>query len=117
MNKYWKDKWVTALRSNEYTQTKNCLRRNNNTYCCLGVLSDLVAKEYPEQFKWLLNDNINYSFNSNDDKDDVVLIDEVIAITEVPDKFCSIDNELHLTRCNDDGYSFNQIADLIEEYL
>lgn len=37
MNKYWKDKWLTALRSNEYVQTKYCLRSNNNTYCCLVI--------------------------------------------------------------------------------
>lgn len=40
--------WVGALRSGEYTQTKDQLRKSDEegqfSYCCLGVLCDLVAK-------------------------------------------------------------------------
>lgn len=123
MNKYWKDKWLTALRSGEYKQTKECLR-DNKGYCCLGVLSDLVAKEYPEQFKWGANITLegsttSYYFadNADDEKSVLLLVEKVIDITEVPDKYGYLDDdEQYLTKYNDDGYTFEQIADLIEEY-
>jgi hypothetical protein len=45
MNKEWKDKWVTALRSGKYEQGQGqlaTLYTNHNTkYCCLGVLCDI----------------------------------------------------------------------------
>lgn len=40
MNKEIADKWVAALRSGEYNQTRGALRRKDN-FCCLGVLCDL----------------------------------------------------------------------------
>ena len=44
MNQEIKEKWVAALRSGEYQQTKGYLH-NEEGYCCLGVLTDLCAKE------------------------------------------------------------------------
>jgi hypothetical protein len=50
MLKTWKKKWIEALRGEgefkgKYKQTTRYLRRENNTYCCLGVICDLVAPE------------------------------------------------------------------------
>ena len=39
-----KEKWVAALRSGEYKQTRGYLS-NSNGFCCLGVLCDLHSKE------------------------------------------------------------------------
>lgn len=38
-------KWVAALRSGEYSQTKKVLR-DDHGFCCLGVACDVYAKEY-----------------------------------------------------------------------
>ena len=42
-------KWVDALRSGEYKQTRGALRGddegNEPKFCCLGVACDLYAKE------------------------------------------------------------------------
>lgn len=42
-------RWVTALRSGEYTQGQSALRRVTGSdpisFCCLGVLTDLAIKE------------------------------------------------------------------------
>ena len=41
-------KWVDALRSGKYTQTRGALRSdegNNPKFCCLGVACDLYAQE------------------------------------------------------------------------
>jgi hypothetical protein len=40
-----KAKWLVALRDPETKQTKGCLRRGDS-FCCLGVLSDIYAKEH-----------------------------------------------------------------------
>lgn len=42
--------WVKALKSGEYKQARNALRKEENgqlSYCCLGVLCDLYSKEFP----------------------------------------------------------------------
>ena len=44
MRKEVKEKWLQALRSGEYKQGKNCLRADDK-FCCLGVLTDIYAKE------------------------------------------------------------------------
>ena len=46
MDKEIKAKWLTALRSGDYAQGKGALRRaQDDTYCCLGVLCDVMAQE------------------------------------------------------------------------
>lgn len=46
MNKDIADKWVAALRSGEFAQGDNRLRGTAaDDYCCLGVLSELAARE------------------------------------------------------------------------
>lgn len=44
MNPDVKVKWIAALRSGDYKQTHGALR-DENGYCCLGVLCDVAAKE------------------------------------------------------------------------
>jgi hypothetical protein len=38
--------WVEALRSGEYKQTKEALKRKSGGMCCLGVLCDLAGEEW-----------------------------------------------------------------------
>lgn len=50
MNPEVKVKWLSALRSGEYTQGRAALRRMNKKtgreeFCCLGVLCDIAEKE------------------------------------------------------------------------
>lgn len=42
-----RQKWMDALKSGKYAQGKDALR-DGDTFCCLGVLCDLYAKEHPE---------------------------------------------------------------------
>ena len=44
-----KARWLTALRSKEYAQGRGALCQQHNgimEFCCLGVLSDLYAKDH-----------------------------------------------------------------------
>lgn len=49
MNKELKPKWLKALRSGEYKQSRETLK-DDNGFCCLGVLCDLT---YPDD--WVKN--------------------------------------------------------------
>lgn len=50
-----RDRWVRALRSGDYKQTKGRLRTESG-FCCLGVLCDLVDStawgSTPETYYW-----------------------------------------------------------------
>lgn len=104
-----KQKWLEALRSGDYQQGKNVLRSSfgpANTYCCLGVLCDILpqAEWKPYNGRW----RIWHGFE--------------IEESYVPQNLAS---ELELThphqrilaRMNDEGRSFEEIADYIEEYV
>ncbi len=42
MNRELKKRWVEALRSGQYKQGQKQLRPDADTFCCLGVLCDLL---------------------------------------------------------------------------
>ena len=44
MREYVKDKWIAALKSGKYKQTRGCLN-DGNGYCCLGVLCEVFIAE------------------------------------------------------------------------
>ncbi len=70
MLEYWANKWAAALESGEYEQGEGGLRKvakasdgcsipeccpvteEKTTFCCLGVLTDVVMKEMPNLGKW-----------------------------------------------------------------
>ena len=82
-----KQKWVEALRSGKYKQTKGELK-NGQGFCCLGVACEigLTKRRY--------------------NGDDLV-------------QFKFLDNEIQnkLATYNDNGKSFNWIANYINKYL
>lgn len=119
------DAWLKALRSGEYTQGTLKLRRTDEngqkSFCCLGVLSDLAVKE--GVCKW--NDDITHS---SVDGVDAFLPDSVISWAGLADMSCQRTRPydpvvfIH-TQCatanlsilNDDGKTFMEIADIIEQ--
>ena len=110
MNPEVKQRWIEALNSDEYTQTKGCLR-DSTGFCCLGVLTDLYAKEHDQE--WKVNDMSNfYSFNGRNG----TLYSEVLKWSGLEtDDPNYLDGRVHLSQLNDDGYSFKRIAQIIEE--
>lgn len=120
MNPEVKAQWVAALRSGQYRQAKESLRKNGN-HCCLGVLCDLFAKGGGKS-TWRKQD-LNQ------------VADGRAAITCDPDGelpgmavciWSSLDPDVHvdiggdikkLWQHNDDGATFAEIADAIEAQL
>lgn len=129
-----KQQWLTALRSGEYTQGKEYLKTSTGNYCCLGVLCDLAVKAevIPEPIlpvysqSWVFGDPEMAS-----EWDDIGLPLAVQAWAGLqqtsPDIHSGTEKEImpeitrysvHLSELNDEyGWTFEQIADMIEKYL
>lgn len=121
-------KWVDALRSGKYKQGKGYLHKDD-CFCCLGVLCDLAEKEglishavsdrtgwdgYQESITYegvwdflpkkvqtwagleSNHPNITYKVKDRDDETEYEVTDGVSEL-------------------NDNGFSFTEIADLLEE--
>jgi hypothetical protein len=112
MNPQIKQKWVSALRSGEYQQTQRRLH-DENGFCCLGVLCDLYRKE--NQLEW---EHSSYK--------DVYMFQDTVAFlplsviewSDIADSNPPVnDGDSSLANLNDTGFTFNEIADVIEDQL
>lgn len=116
-------RWLDALRSGDYVQGRNALRRANNTFCCLGVACDVL---FPN--RWKLDPSEVYVFTSmNGEVMWGTLSHELIGALALSFAGSRLDGKDHaftdswaistLTAANDDyGKTFNEIADAVEAY-
>jgi hypothetical protein len=117
MRKDIADMWVSALRSGEYAQTKKFLRKGGG-FCCLGVLCDLHQRR-TNAGEWQDHeDGLEAVYKTGKTSDDASRTRLPKGVYEWAD--CSGDPSdaevgLPLALLNDDhGYTFDQLADLIE---
>ena len=110
MNQEIKTKWVAALRSGEYKQTKSVLT-NGKGFCCLGVLCKVSQQE----------GGIGIEQNLLDTGGDENIGLIIRAWAELPGDFgdsVTINGVTDPLTChNDGGRTFLEIADAIEEQL
>lgn len=104
MKKEIADKWVAALRSGQYKQGREYLRRGDQ-YCCLGVLCEVVEVEATETYP-------HFSYDG--------LMTFLPEVAQKRSGMKSRDGSLAgatecLAQLNDSGSTFNEIADLIEK--
>lgn len=123
MNPEIKSKWISALRSGKYPQEQQTLHSENG-YCCLGVLCDLYLNEtQTEDYKWDIGCGGRYYFAENTGREEwsvdylpVVVMDWAGLNSENP--FIEYDGcNMEISDLNDEGNSFQVIADVIEEQL
>lgn len=116
MNADIKKRWVEALRSGEYKQGFTVLHEGNGGFCCLGVLCDIHAKETGEP--WIQPRSIGeYTYLGNPvylprDVQSWAGLEDDSPVVPFKEGITSLDvlNDYH-------RYSFDAIADLIEENL
>ena len=124
-----KQEWIEALRSGDYEQGVGALRKANgtDTFCCLGVLCDLY-QDATGKGEWKRPEHREqYHFRTAGDKGRGVLPDDVrdwagldvnqgavLSPDALPDDKSAAYN---LTSLNDADYSFDDIADVIEQNL
>lgn len=118
MNAELKAKWVEALRSGKYQQGRAVLRNAEDQMCCLGVLLDVDAPDgwsscvtnIPGEIAHRLHERGSYS-------GDFLHVDyrKSIGLTAEMEDGETIAHRL--AAMNDEGQSFAQIADFIEQNI
>lgn len=116
-----KDRWVAALRSGDYKQTRETLR-DCDGFCCLGVLCDLYIRETEDAYTlraraWEVKnvfhvpvvDTGKYYYEN------AVLPKPVREWAGMETDDGSFDNDQCLASLNDGGFGFKEIADTIEQ--
>ncbi len=119
-------KWVKTLREGPYTQATGQLGYNAHARCCLGVLCEVMHAEYGVPTKCMRNPSMgpvhseavfDGCFNALPNRvSEFLRVTPCVDIDSMPDPF-SDDPATCLTRLNDKGYTFEDIADIIEEHL
>lgn len=104
--------WVDALRSGDYEQTSSVLCSSNESYCCWGVLCDLIDPD-----GWVVQaDNEHsweeYSWEINGETFTELPPPEVYALVGMTEREMT-----GLVDLNDSGNTFEEIADEIERIL
>jgi hypothetical protein len=114
MNPEIKAQWLGALRSGEYKQSKGYLRKVNDTFCCIGVLTDLAVKAgVIEEGKLVSYSESCYEYAGNTG-DTPAPVCEWSGL----DQHTNRDVNVYLMEMNDThDKNFNEIADWIEENL
>lgn len=116
-------KWLAALRSDKYKQTRFRLR-DNTGFCCLGVACDLYSKEYSKEHPDVKWEQPKMSF---DEHDGYYFLSSTGTLPREVRNWLNLrtgvgrftdsqlpDLEQNLTKVNDIGMTFKQIANIIE---
>jgi hypothetical protein len=105
------EKWVAALRSGKYTQTKEMLRSNEDRFCCLGVLCDISGLGEWLQPIWS-SQSRSYTVDGAYKSD--FLPEAVMQWADIKTSN-GVVNGKSLAQLNDEGRSFENIASVIEQ--
>jgi hypothetical protein len=123
MNQQIKKLWVDALRSGEYEQGQECLKREEESgakHCCLGVLCELYEKEVGglEITSVMAGGRKFYRFEGRNDFLPMKVAKWAGLTKGDPDVMPLADGRFtSVADLNDEGKSFLEIADVIEEVL
>lgn len=115
MNAAVKEKWLKALQSGKFKQARDQLK-DGDAFCCLGVLCELhrceVGGEWRESAEYKTSPEY---YGSPFDLPSTVAI--WAGLTET-NPFVKTNGEKYsLGHLNDRGFTFSQIAELIEAQL
>lgn len=111
-----KKKWVDALRSGKYEQGREYLC-DGDRYCCLGVLQKELDGCTTPMYDDSQLPSMTWAYEHGLVEDPSDREEWNPRVKVVFDDF-DFDGHVQLSELNDSGdFSFNQIADLIEEQL
>lgn len=127
MNQEIKKEWVAALRSGEYKQGRKTMRNKKDEFCCLGVLCEVSRRSGIGRWE---RGHDAYYFVTVSDIDEyyeyylppysVQNWSDLSHNGKLPKPVDGRNGKLYgnLAALNDEaGYTFEQIADVIEEQL
>jgi hypothetical protein len=110
--------WIKALRSGELKQGKVWLRSiddldDNYQFCCLGVLCELYRRDQ-RKGRWI---NKSLFRARKSDESSAVLPKAVQVWAGLNESDPKLNRQTHASTMNDNGKSFNYIANYIEKGL
>lgn len=118
MDQAIKQEWVAALRSGEYVQGRGYLRDRHDKFCCLGVLCEIAVKHGVIPPAAPRDDDADCQWYGDSD---IYTPEVVVEWADLPYKnprvTHSTEGQNTLAGFNDDHYTFNDIADMIEADL
>lgn len=101
-----KQKWLNALRSGEYLQGRGSLS-SDNRHCCLGVLCDIIDPSGWSEPRIDSSKHLHFSYKGEFDRYSLPpALSYDLGLADIEDS---------LAKLNDEGYSFQEIADHIEK--
>jgi len=109
------DKWIAALLSGEYKQAKGKLY-DGEGYCCLGVLCKVLGGEFIKEDSYV--NHIKDIWRCEHESEILPLsIKEKAGMASLSGEY-NYDRsfDAQLTRDNDDGKTFEEIADIIDKH-
>jgi hypothetical protein len=118
------EKWVRALRSDEFPQADGTLRSTRG-YCCLGVLCELYRREHPDRAEWQtpVDNSPVFPFRMNNGWKGAPVIHDGYLPEPVMEwaGMASSNGRItttgaNLANMNDSGASFAGIAEVISTY-
>lgn len=110
-----KQKWISALRSGKYRQGRGALRRGDK-YCCLGVLCELAIQD-GVKIELDVDNESRTTFDGSAGYPPVAVMDWADLSDNNPRIRPGGESDRTLAGINDEGASFETIADLIEKHL
>lgn len=109
LDKHVKERWVNALKSGQYQQETGTLRRkvdDKYSYCCLGVLVDTL----PDTVWYPVYGGNTFGYHFGAESTQAILGPLLRATVGLEQSDMCV-----LMDKNDNGVSFNEIADYITE--
>lgn len=117
MNSEVKAKWIAALCSGKYSQTREVLR-DCQGYCCLGVLTDLYLQEKGEEWgEDVIGGYTFYHLDCDGDNLSAPVIKWSGLDSCDPDVVYEEDLKTLIYLNDDQRLNFKEIAKIIEEQL
>ena len=121
MNEKIKKQWIDALRSGEYKQGKNVLKKYDQ-YCCLGVLTDLFCKATTDSQEKADNLMSNYSYwtklgHSIAQWAGLSEEDPLVPYEGVKYRISLLNDGTRVSSIPVREHTFEEIADIIEKHL
>lgn len=113
-------KWIEALRSGDYEQTRGALARVGGGYCCLGVACDLAEANgvhlNVEVFPSVVDDSGMFAYSGYTALLPPSVQEWLGLRTDGGDfYYCdAYDGAGSLAEANDEGSTFDEIANIIE---
>lgn len=118
MNQDIKAQWVAALRSGEYKQGKQRLHHaEGDTFCCLGVLCEVAVKAGVDVAVDMQAHGKSYNRNEFTLNEKVQAWAELDACNPLTHEGDADYENIELAHLNDRGYTFEQLATVIERDL